>query len=118
MELERAKKQVEYFVESLKNDTVDIFINNVCNTDAEAIETVLQGLDKLQQKEKSRVIGNLYDVKIEDLEPVLEHYYISKKKIEDKITYWNKRLDEDERLDWIIKDKIIINVLQQLLEGK
>ena len=41
---------------------------------------------------------------------------IPKKKIEDKITYWNKRLNEDERLDFILKDKSIINELQELLE--
>ncbi len=52
MELKEAKKQVEYFVESLKNDTADIFINNVCNTDAEAIKIVLQALEDKENKLK------------------------------------------------------------------
>ena len=43
---------------------------------------------------------------------------IPKKKIEDKMTYWNKRLNEDERLDWILRDKSIINELQELLDDK
>lgn len=47
-------------------------------------ETVLQALEELQQKEKSRIIGNINEIKIEDLEPILKPYYIPKEKVEKK----------------------------------
>lgn len=43
---------------------------------------------------------------------------ISKEVIEKKLNYWNNRLKEDERLPWMLRDKAVINVLQELLEKK
>ena len=61
----------------------DLSTKNEFAKEKEAIETVLQELEDLQQKEKRRIIGNIYEVKIEDLEPVLKPYFIPKKKIEE-----------------------------------
>lgn len=82
----------------------------------ESIETVLKELEKLQQKEKSKIIGNIYEIKIEDLELVLKPYYIPKKKIKDKIEeleengYWHFLENRDLELTQ--------KILQELLEEK
>ena len=93
---------------------------------AEAIKTVLQKLEELRQKEQNRIIGNIYEIKIEDLEPILKPYYIPKKKIEDKIKeikenipYLSKFNDWGNK-EYTNKDIIDYNieVLQELLEDK
>lgn len=82
----------------------------------ESIETVLKELEKLQQKEKSKIIGNIYEIKIEDLELVLKPYYIPKKKIKEKIEeleengYWHFLENRDLELTQ--------KILQELLEEK
>ena len=74
----------------------------------EAIETVLKELETLKEKE--------LDYTTVYMNGVYDEQAKWKKKIEEKITHYNKRLEEDEILDWIVKDKIIINVLQELLK--
>lgn len=59
-------------------------------------ETVLQALEELQQKEKSRIIGNINEIKIEDLEPILKPYYIPKEKIKNKIEEYTDYLIRGE----------------------
>ena len=81
MKLEEAKKILEYHKKVIIVSDCDNGLNRV----SEAIETVLQALEELQQKEKSRIIGNINTIKIEDLEPILKPYYISKDKVKEKI---------------------------------
>ena len=93
MELEEAIKILTddnktYQLNKLLNDTLNIESPKYY----QAIETVLQELEKLQQKEKSRIIGNIYEIKIEDLQPVLKPYYVPKKKIEDKKQWLEEKL--------------------------
>ena len=109
----------------------------------QAIETVLKEIEYIKNdKEKAmeilrensigkykRDVNGIetYIIVVEDFKKILNlidtqeiklKNSIPKKKIEDKIIYWNKRLNEDERLDWILRDKSIINELQELLEDK
>lgn len=45
--------------------------------------------------------------------------YIPKQKVKDKIEKYNRKMEEDVgHPNWIIVDKIVINVLQELLEGE
>ncbi len=81
MKLEEAKRKLDYY----KKILIVTDETGTPNDFAEAIETVLQALDKLEQKEKSRIIGNINEIKIEDLEPILKPYYISKDKVKEKI---------------------------------
>jgi hypothetical protein len=81
MKLEEAKKILEYHKKVIIVSDCDNGLNRV----SEAIETVLQALEELEQKEKSRIIGNINTIKIEDLEPILKPYYISKDKVKEKI---------------------------------
>ena len=67
---------------NLKNTTSTQEYTNNFNTYDNAIETVLQALEELQQKERNRIIGNIKEIKIEDLEPILKPYYIPKEKVE------------------------------------
>lgn len=80
MKLEEAKKYLKKF-----NDLIFSWsLKEKCELN-KAIETVLQALEELQQKEKSRIIGNINEIKIEDLEPILKPYYISKEKVKENI---------------------------------
>ena len=81
MKLEEAKKILEYHKKVIIVSDCDNGLNRV----SEAIETVLQALEELEQKEESRIIGNINTIKIEDLEPILKPYYISKDKVKEKI---------------------------------
>lgn len=87
MELEKAikylkdiKQKDEKYLEEYDIKDKDMFRNDI-----EAISAVLQALEELQQKEKSRIIGNINEIKIEDLEPILKPYYIPKEKVENEI---------------------------------
>lgn len=83
-----------------------------------AISAVLQALEELRQKEKSRIIGNINEIKIEDLEPILKPYYISKEKVIDKIEIYKRLELESFNRDSIQADeyRAIIKALQELLE--
>lgn len=88
MELEKAKS----FLKRIYEDDIKLLkgVNEVgkpieVEKLVKAIETVLQALEELQQKEKSRIIGNINEIKIEDLEPILKPYYIPKEKVIENI---------------------------------
>lgn len=85
MDIEEAKKNLKKMMRTFDIQAPNINIRNVETLKKQTIETVLQELEELQQKEKSRIIGNIYEIKIEDLEPVLKPYYISKDKVREKI---------------------------------
>lgn len=111
-ELEEAKT----LLSNLKNTTNTQEYVNYFSIYDKAIETVLQALEELQQKEKSRIIGNINEIKIEDLEVILKPYYISKEKVREKIEYIEDYFDRlngpDEDIDFIREIK------QELLEEK
>lgn len=119
MELEEAidickaiKKNIRY------KSKFDLNILKLNQNNEEAIETVLQALEELQQKEKSRIIGNINEIKIENLEPILKPYYIPKEKIKNKIEMYKLLELESFDRDSIQADeyRAIIKELQELLE--
>lgn len=116
MELEEAKEILEDIckIQTQAYRNVNGKLEIVKPTYVKAIETVLQALEELQQKEKSRIIGNINEIKIEDLEPILKPHYISKEKVEkgiDRIEDYFDRLNgPDEDIDFIREVK------QELLE--
>lgn len=73
---------------------------------------------KIERQNRTWSTGETrYDRMIEDVLRYVDNS-ISKEVIENKLNYWNNRLKEDERLSWMLRDKAIINVLQELLEEK
>lgn len=95
MELEEAidickaiKKNIRY------KSKFDLNILKLNQNNEEAIETVLQALEELQQKEKSRIIGNINEIKIENLEPILKPYYIPKEKVINKLNEIEEMIDK------------------------
>lgn len=120
MELEEAKKYLKHEVEVYEDNKE---INQLIGGKAgkiqyEVYKAVLQALEELQQKEKSRIIGNINEIKIEDLEPILKSYYIPKEKVENKIEIYKRLELESFNRDSIQADeyRAIIKVLQELLE--
>lgn len=113
MKLEEAK---EWLME-LKD--IDFERTSIARTSKQAIENVLQELEKLQQKEKSRIIGNIYEIKIEDLEPVLKPYYISKDKVRQMIINLRASCTNNSTNN-IYNNQINnqIRILEELLEDK
>lgn len=87
MELERAISVLEDMCKTQTQGyrNIDEKLEIVKSAYIQAIETVLQALEELQQKEKSRIIGNINEIKIEDLEPILKPYYIPKEKVKENI---------------------------------
>jgi hypothetical protein len=83
-----------------------------------AIDNVLQEREqdkkRIQELEKELEKAN----RQLDLDYVDDNY-IPKQKVKDKIEEYNKKMEEDVgHPNWIIVDKIVINVLQELLEGE
>jgi len=83
-----------------------------------AIDNVLQEREqdkkRIQELEKELEKAN----KQLDLDYVDDNY-IPKQKVKDKIEKYNRKMEEDVgHPNWIIVDKIVINVLQELLEGE
>ena len=83
-----------------------------------AIDNVLQEREqdkkRIQELEKELEKAN----KQLDLDYVDDNY-IQKQKVKDKIEKYNRKMEEDVgHPNWIIADKIVINVLQELLEGE
>ena len=81
------------------------------------LEEAIRFLEQIKDECKIKIAGISSEETIEIILKELKNR-IPRQKIEDKITYWNKRLNDDVRLDWILRDKCIINVLQELLEEK
>lgn len=51
-------------------------------------------------------------------EQIIYENYIPKQVVRDKIKEYDKKMEEDaEHPNWVITDRIVINVLQELLEG-
>ena len=76
---------------------------------------------ELKIKNNQTILGNINSIKIEDLEPWLKPYYISKQKIEAKIEELKKKVGEltDEQGYWGGSDLLEqVEVLQELLEEK
>lgn len=104
MELEEAIKELKRTIEENnrlltpkneqffnKKEKQEIRMQNI------AISTMLQALEELQQKEKSRIIGNINEIKIEDLEPILKPYYISKEKVRKELNDIENMIDKTTR---------------------
>lgn len=109
---------------NLKNTTsTQEYVNNF-NTYDNAIETVLQASEELQQKERSRIIGNIKEIKIEDLESILKPYYISKDKLKEsiekaRIKMFSTRVMNEQEVYFLNKCVNVINDIQkELLEEK
>lgn len=122
MEIEKAKKYLKHEVEVYEDNKE---INQLIGGKAgkiqyEVYKAVLQALEELQQKEKSRIIGNINEIKIEDLEPILKSYYIPKEKVEKKIEELSKQVigyrKKCNGVEYIISNEIVIKILQELLE--
>lgn len=92
--------------------------NELMDSEVKSLKNILT---ELEQKDK----------RIQELEEELEKAnrqldldyvddnYIPKQKVKDKIEKYNKKMEEDVgHPNWIIVDKIVINVLQELLEGE
>ena len=131
--LENAKQKLEEFI-GIFYEFPNPTSVSIRDYEVTAIETVLQALKELQQKEKSRIIGNINEIKIEDLEPILKPYYIPKEKVKYKIEKLDKEYKEilsdygniDTDITFSIPNKNVrkhldelivkIIVLQELLE--
>lgn len=49
---------------------------------------------------------------------IFDNEYIPKQKVKDKIEEYNKKMEEDAgHPNWVVTDRIVMNVLQELLEG-
>ena len=79
-----------------------------------------------KQLKTRRIIGSIYDVKIEDLKDVLSPYYIPKSVIKEKIDKKQKQLEllkkelQGRQTNFVNKNIITgqIQVLQELLEKR
>lgn len=119
-DLEEAKKYLKHEIEVYENNKE---INRIIGGKAgeiqhEVYKTVLQALEELQQKEKSRIIGNINEIKIEDLEPILKPHYISKEKVKKKIEELEKQRDKADKEDKIGTGIVLtggIRYLEELL---
>lgn len=96
----------------------------------EALENLIKAYKELEEDNKQlktrRIIGSIYDVKIEDLKDVLSPYYIPKSVIKEKIDKKQKQLEllkkelQGRQTNFVNKNIITgqIQVLQELLEKR
>jgi len=104
---------------------------SIDNKDKEAIEHILSDYKRvlkenegLKFKERSRIIGKYGDTEIHDvINKTLSNDYISVKKIKDKIEELQNgplKINENNKYYYETEayNKIIIQVLQELLEGR
>ena len=82
-----------------------------------AIDNVLQ--EREQDKKRIQELEEELEKANKQLDlDYVDDNYIPKQKVKDKIEEYNKKMEEDVgHPNWIIVDKIVINVLQELLEG-
>ena len=97
---------------------------------SEATEHLIKAYKELEEDNKQlktrRIIGSIYDVKIEDLKDVLSPYYIPKSVIKEKIDKKQKQLEllkkelQGRQTNFVNKNIITgqIQVLQELLEKR
>lgn len=83
-----------------------------------AIDNVLQ--EREQDKNRIKELEKELEKANRQLDlDYVDDNYIPKQKVKDKIEKYNKKMEEDVgHPNWIIVDKIVINVLQELLEGE
>lgn len=119
MDIEEAKKNLKIMMRTFDIQAPNINVRNVETLKKQTIETVLQELESYQIKEKSRIIGNIYEIKIEDLEPVLKPYYISKDKVRQMIINLRASCTNNSTNN-IYNNQINnqIRILEELLEDK
>lgn len=94
------------------------------------LENLIKAYKELEEDNKQlktrRIIGSIYDVKIEDLKDVLSPYYIPKSVIKEKIDKKQKQLEllkkelQGRQTNFVNKNIITgqIQVLQELLEKR
>ena len=95
-----------------------------------SLRNLIKEYKKLEEDNKQlktrRIIGSIYDVKIEDLKDVLSPYYIPKSVIKEKIDKKQKQLEllkkelQGRQTNFVNKNIITgqIQVLQELLEKR
>ena len=117
MKLEEAKK----LLKEMQENCIKGMIRGIIYTDEKAeqksvaIDTVLQALEELQQKEKSRIIGNINEIKIKDLEPILKPYYISKEKVLEKMKKLDDLANDPKQEYYYANYRYTMNALEDLL---
>lgn len=120
-------------IEDIKRD-IHTILNYIENSiSKEEYDKIKEENEILKLKERSSIIGNINEIKIEDLEPILKPYYISKEVIKEAIKEISRyeecaRDNIEERI--VIADSDSLNfgrkqahgrnieVLRKLLEGK
>lgn len=95
-----------------------------------SLRNLIKAYKELEEDNKQlktrRIIGSIYDVKIEDLKDVLSSYYIPKSVIKEKIDKKQKQLEllkkelQGRQTNFVNKNIITgqIQVLQELLEKR
>ena len=126
---------IEEDIERLNKLVTTKFNNDysIDNIDKEAIEHLLQDYTRQKQinEEHQKINGELRE-KVKELEEnrmfknnkvLVSRYFklkdnsIPKQKIKDKIEEYYKKMEEDKgNVNWIITDRIVMNVLQELLQ--
>lgn len=82
-----------------------------------AIDNVLQ--EREQDKKRIQELETENLIQRKQIMNIFDNEYIPKQKVKDKIEKYNRKMEEDVgHPNWIIVDKIVINVLQELLEGE
>ena len=90
---------------------------------AESIEEILEIVDKVLDVKNER-IQELEEalLKVKDKNTTLFitcRNSIPKQKVKDKIEEYNKKMEEDAgHPNWVVTDRIVMNVLEELLEDK
>lgn len=121
----------DHFIEALENlikdyrDGEDI-IKKTVKENLEYKQYIRELEEENKQLKTRRIIGSIYDVKIEDLKDVLSPYYIPKSVIKEKIDKKQKQLEllkkklQGRQTNFVNKNIITgqIQVLQELLEKR
>lgn len=132
--MEDINKDIKELEESIKEAyrCYDYYLdyNPLSKGIAEIIEHLIKAYKELEEDNKQlktrRIIGSIYDVKIEDLKDVLSPYYIPKSVIKEKIDKKQKQLEllkkelQGRQTNFVNKNIITgqIQVLQELLEKR
>ena len=134
--MEDINKDIENLEEiiNLINEELDKKDKNVSAIldlkDLLSLRNLIKAYKELEEDNKQlktrRIIGSIYDVKIEDLKDVLSPYYIPKSVIKEKIDKKQKQLEllkkelQGRQTNFVNKNIITgqIQVLQELLEKR
>ena len=110
MELKEVKR-LKKFIKEKKRENFEITYNRKDDF-LKDLETVLQALEETTEER---------DMYLRQLNRVFDNGFISKKKIEDKIKYWEELMDnycKRKEYDQVDIANYKIKVLQELLEDK